>query len=179
MIRTLNKGQMTEIDALLAGVRANPADDAPRLIVADWLEEHGQEERAEFVRVQVQLSHWIPDLVERERLQDREWQLLQRHQAEWLGSLVRRHDTICHFIRGTIHVVHRANKRFVPRPWVTSIRSHDTADSCFTPPQLYENDQRFRNGFGIWRCNTFRREGSAWGQHPLHRIILRMKKNVS
>jgi uncharacterized protein (TIGR02996 family) len=29
-------------DALLQDIRANPADDAPRLVYADWLEEQGR-----------------------------------------------------------------------------------------------------------------------------------------
>ncbi len=43
--------------AFLADILAHPADDAPRLIFADWLEEHGGEpERAEFIRVQCQIA---------------------------------------------------------------------------------------------------------------------------
>lgn len=43
---------MTEYDALLAAVLAAPADDVPRLVFADWLDEHGSPARAEFIRVQ-------------------------------------------------------------------------------------------------------------------------------
>jgi uncharacterized protein (TIGR02996 family) len=32
--------------SFLADVQANPGDDAPRLIYADWLEENGDPERA-------------------------------------------------------------------------------------------------------------------------------------
>lgn len=42
--------------ALLAGVLADPADDTARLVYADWLQEQGEQERAEFVRVQVELA---------------------------------------------------------------------------------------------------------------------------
>jgi uncharacterized protein (TIGR02996 family) len=35
-------------------ILAQPADDTVRLVFADWLDEHGQPERAEFIRVQVQ-----------------------------------------------------------------------------------------------------------------------------
>lgn len=42
---------MTTHDALLAAVRAAPDDDLPRLVMADWLEERGEGERAEFIRV--------------------------------------------------------------------------------------------------------------------------------
>ncbi len=39
--------------ALLQTVLTNPADDAPRLIYADWLEEHGDPDRADFIRLQI------------------------------------------------------------------------------------------------------------------------------
>jgi len=44
---------MTPDDAFIADIIANPEDDTPRLIYADWLEEHGQHERAEFIRLQI------------------------------------------------------------------------------------------------------------------------------
>jgi uncharacterized protein (TIGR02996 family) len=44
---------MTDRDALLSAIEATPLDDAPRLILADWLDEHGEPERAEFIRLQV------------------------------------------------------------------------------------------------------------------------------
>ena len=36
----------THEEAFLQDIVANPDDDAPRLIYADWLEEHGEAERA-------------------------------------------------------------------------------------------------------------------------------------
>ena len=42
---------------LLAAIKANPADDLPRLVAADWLEENGESERAEFVRVQCRVAN--------------------------------------------------------------------------------------------------------------------------
>jgi len=51
---------VTEELALLAAIVANPKEDAPRLVYADWLDENGQPERAEFIRVQIELAK-IPD----------------------------------------------------------------------------------------------------------------------
>lgn len=48
-----------EYRRLLCGVLANPADDLARLVLADWLEEQGEAERAEFIRVQVRLNHLV------------------------------------------------------------------------------------------------------------------------
>lgn len=42
--------------ALLAGVLRGPAEDAPRLVLADWLQENGDELWAEFIRVQIAIS---------------------------------------------------------------------------------------------------------------------------
>lgn len=41
---------------LLAAILADPADDTSRLVYADWLEENGDEARAEFIRVQIKLA---------------------------------------------------------------------------------------------------------------------------
>lgn len=41
--------------ALLNAIRANPDDEAPRLIYADWLDEHDQSERAAFTRKPIRL----------------------------------------------------------------------------------------------------------------------------
>lgn len=41
---------------LLQAILAAPDDDTPRLILADWFEEHGDGERAEFIRVQCDIA---------------------------------------------------------------------------------------------------------------------------
>lgn len=43
---------MSDRDALLLAIAADPAEDTHRLVFADWLEENGEPARAEFVRVQ-------------------------------------------------------------------------------------------------------------------------------
>jgi uncharacterized protein (TIGR02996 family) len=54
---------MTDGDALLAAILAEPKEDTPRLVYADYLDENGQPERAEFIRVQVELARLPPKLV--------------------------------------------------------------------------------------------------------------------
>ena len=44
---------MSEFLALIRACKAEPEDDAPRLVLADWLEDHGDAERAAFIRRQV------------------------------------------------------------------------------------------------------------------------------
>src|SRR5262249_29478592 len=47
---------MTDGEDLLRAIVATPEDDAPRLVYADWLDEHGVPDWAEFIRVQVELA---------------------------------------------------------------------------------------------------------------------------
>jgi uncharacterized protein (TIGR02996 family) len=46
-------------DALLAAILANPDEDTPRLVFADYLQENGEQARAEFVRVQMELARFV------------------------------------------------------------------------------------------------------------------------
>ncbi|HVK07462.1 MAG TPA: ribosomal protein L7/L12 [Gemmataceae bacterium] len=43
---------MSDEAALLAAIQAAPADDAPRLVYADWLDEHGRSDRADAIRAE-------------------------------------------------------------------------------------------------------------------------------
>lgn len=51
---------MDEMIPFLRAIAANPGDDAPRLAFADWLTEHDQPERAEFIRLQIELTRTDP-----------------------------------------------------------------------------------------------------------------------
>ena len=45
-------------EGMLAKIRANPEDDAPRLVFADWLEEHGEADLAAFIRLEIERDHF-------------------------------------------------------------------------------------------------------------------------
>jgi uncharacterized protein (TIGR02996 family) len=80
---------VTQDEGLFRTILAQPADDAPRLVYADWLEEHGQPERAEFIRLQCELAR-TPEGTERQgQLQQRRWQLQDRWRNTWLAGLPR------------------------------------------------------------------------------------------
>lgn len=49
---------MTDRDALLCAVCEEPDRDLPRNIFADWCEDNGEPERAEFVRVQIEIARF-------------------------------------------------------------------------------------------------------------------------
>src|SRR5947207_10628889 len=42
-----------EVRAFLEDIREHPDDDTPRLIFADWLEDNGDADRAEFIRARI------------------------------------------------------------------------------------------------------------------------------
>jgi uncharacterized protein (TIGR02996 family) len=48
---------MSAGNGLLQDLIENPADDVPRLVYADWLEENGAEERADFIRQAIAFPH--------------------------------------------------------------------------------------------------------------------------
>jgi uncharacterized protein (TIGR02996 family) len=48
--------QSSEYEALYAAVCASPADDTPRLVLADWLDEHNDPHRAAYIRASVELA---------------------------------------------------------------------------------------------------------------------------
>jgi uncharacterized protein (TIGR02996 family) len=74
-------------DELLQAIIDNPDDDAFRLVFADWLLDHGERERAEFIRVQIELAK-LPNTDERRPvLQERETELLLRNEGEWVKPI--------------------------------------------------------------------------------------------
>ncbi|HVK17554.1 MAG TPA: TIGR02996 domain-containing protein [Fimbriiglobus sp.] len=74
---------MTDRDALLAAVIARPEDDLPRLVFADWLDEHGEHDRAAFVRAQIEAEALPPLHPDREPLEEFSAALLRTHRADW------------------------------------------------------------------------------------------------
>src|SRR2546421_3626799 len=83
----------------------NPADDGPRVVYADWLEEQG-DPRAEFIRVQLELARRTPQDSSWARLTDRESSLFVRHGDAWREELPEWAHDSCEFSRGFVHHVH-------------------------------------------------------------------------
>src|SRR2546421_721985 len=113
------------------GLTATSEDDAPRLILADWLEdrsEPGDADRAEFIRVQCRRARLVEGNAEELSLRRRAEQLLQAHWEDWVGplaGLVGTHHTegwladkyrpeaLCNFRRGFICSLDLPAWRFV------------------------------------------------------------------
>jgi uncharacterized protein (TIGR02996 family) len=81
----------TDEQPFLDAIFARYADDGPRLVYADFLDEAGDPARAELVRVQIALSHMSDDHPRRPTLTERQAELIAAHSARWtehLGTLV-------------------------------------------------------------------------------------------
>lgn len=50
---------MTDRAALLRAIAAAPWDDLPRLVFADWLDENGEPERAEYIRLEIEIERQL------------------------------------------------------------------------------------------------------------------------
>ena len=82
---------MSDESALLAAILAHPDEDTPRLMYADWLDEHGQPERAEFIRLQCRLARmrdWEEGFAE---AQVRAERLFREHWPRWAPRTGRTH----------------------------------------------------------------------------------------
>jgi uncharacterized protein (TIGR02996 family) len=85
---------MTHEDVFLQDILAHPDDDTPRLIFADWLDDHADSDRAEFIRLQV-----------RQPGSPRAEQLLREHDEEWAGPVISSLACGWVFRRGFVHTV--------------------------------------------------------------------------
>ena len=74
-------------DVFMQEIRESPADDLPRLIYADWLEDQGDAVRAEFIRLQIRIARAADDDPELPRLWSRERELLHHRGTVWRAPL--------------------------------------------------------------------------------------------
>ena len=104
----------TDERALLSAIAANLDDDLPRLAYADWLDEHGQADRAEFIRLECEQAriHDDPVVGPNEWDNPRFWkinqrasELYERHKKEWFADLFKVfRDEMTRFFARTLHV---------------------------------------------------------------------------
>jgi uncharacterized protein (TIGR02996 family) len=96
-------------EAILQSVLAEPEDDTPRLVYADWLDETGgpeEQARADFIRVQIELARRPND----KALLAREKALWSANKSRWLAGLpegIRNRKNVA-FHRGFFEELHLA-----------------------------------------------------------------------
>ncbi len=74
---------MSDGEALRRAVLAEPDEDTPRLIYADWLDENGQGDRAAFIRDQIEAVRADPFGVQSRNASKRAAELRKKHRTEW------------------------------------------------------------------------------------------------
>jgi uncharacterized protein (TIGR02996 family) len=85
---------MSDDAAFLATILAAPDDDAPRLVYADWLEEHNSLAKAEYLRLVHSLTILPQDAPERPRLVKRLLKVAGKLDETWRSAAGRRFDVI-------------------------------------------------------------------------------------
>jgi uncharacterized protein (TIGR02996 family) len=77
---------MSDEAAFLDALRANPADDTARLVYADWLDEHGEPAKAEYLRLVVALARAEIDYARDQPDVARTLALAEALPAEWRAA---------------------------------------------------------------------------------------------
>jgi uncharacterized protein (TIGR02996 family) len=75
---------MPQHDDFLRAILADPDEDAPRLVYADWLDEHG-DPRGEFIRVQIERARLDEDDPRQAGLKQRDAELFGRNGKQWVA----------------------------------------------------------------------------------------------
>jgi uncharacterized protein (TIGR02996 family) len=78
---------MNTHDMFLREIIADPENDAPRLIYADWLEENNEHARADFIRTECAIEQFEPFSPQRMELSDHASDLLTNHRAGWQSAI--------------------------------------------------------------------------------------------
>jgi uncharacterized protein (TIGR02996 family) len=148
---------MSDEDAFVHSILNNPDDDVPRLVFADWLEEHGRASHAELIRVQCELAR-LPKRsrepkakARREKLAAREKELLR--QPEFFPTWPAGIPT---FERTTMQAVHRGH-----------VRDYDSFKRASDAPKL-----KYERGFiaGI-RFLDGELMAPEWAESPWHTLL--------
>ena len=115
------------VGAFLQDARERPEDDTPRLALADFLEERGDPDRAEFVRLQCRLAVTTtpPDESQRQEWKARCDRLLDQRGGGWLGPLWRWPAPPVAWHRGLLAL--RLPRRFDPQDLEDTLGWIDTA----------------------------------------------------
>ena len=94
---------MTDGEALRRVIVAEPDDDTPRLIYADWLDENSQPDRAALIRHQIEAERAEPYSARARTARGRADELLAKHGGEWAKGVRAKR---VRFVRGFVgHVV--------------------------------------------------------------------------
>jgi uncharacterized protein (TIGR02996 family) len=130
-----------EADAFLDAIFDHPDDDTPRLVYADWLQEHGQENYAQFIRLQCAAAREKLWSDEANRLWEEIGRVWPRLDEEWWPAT--RDDWLApcsldaiHFHRGLLRpgLLFTADQAILYSVCWPSIMTHDASLTIDSPP---------------------------------------------
>ncbi len=124
---------MTTQKSLLQSIRESPFDDNLRLVYADWLEENGDPDQAEMIRLQCELRILDRRTARANFLTKRTHALLNKHYEAWAGLDLDPHnpDSI-EYDRGTLRLAFEVEYRDEPKwqEWMKSVSDRFTYFRC-------------------------------------------------
>src|SRR5262245_58859359 len=100
-------------DAFIAAVLAAPHDDAVRLVYADWLEEHGDPDRAHFIRLQIEIASRAPFDPAVAEMEEEADALRRGREVTWGAPACPERYLDWHFVRGFPEMVEVLAERLV------------------------------------------------------------------
>jgi uncharacterized protein (TIGR02996 family) len=146
---------MSDEEALLKAIIAHPGDDTPRLIYADWLEEHDEPLRADFIRTQVRITA--------STAADPEYPNLLEHYAEILPSCVNANFPMPKLPPGFAFSNDEIEIANLNRGFVSSVRGAWASKDL--PPSVEEIEQ-FANGLQRLVATTTARNLDLYAMDP-------------
>ncbi len=151
-------------DDLFQAILDDPDNDTPRLVYADWLEENGNADRAEFIRVQCELATIAGDHPSRRTLMIREDELLVQHGETWRQDVAKWARRNSRFSRGFI-----ASIRCTPKQFLKGGNGLVQRTPLRELSSFYGNSQEYLE---LASCPAVGRIQSIRGVHPGHVLCL-------
>jgi uncharacterized protein (TIGR02996 family) len=103
---------MSDEAAFLRTIQANPADTTAKLVYADWLDDHGEPERAEYLRL---IAHGTPDEAQKRELESR----VGSRWRSWLNIPLPNWNEVTFYALGKLETVlnyHQGNSSWLGQP---------------------------------------------------------------
>jgi uncharacterized protein (TIGR02996 family) len=97
----------------LAEIVKHLEDDTPRLIFADWLDEHGENDRAEFIRLGCRVARLAGDDPQLQNLQEQLAALQSKHSQQWLQEVPAWARKGVSFHRGFMYAIVASAKQWI------------------------------------------------------------------
>lgn len=149
---------MPDRDSFVAAIAAAPADDLPRLVFADWLDESGDPDRARFIRDQIALTKLRPGTAEYQALFRRTADTLRANLPGWVQSA--------------------CDAFGQPADWKAAKRNDAVSLGLRLRPDGPLSRLTFRRGFvdqvelHVGRVAEPKQVADLFRQHPISRLIL-------